>query len=306
MSSIFNAILAFENMKEAWEEVRDGGKTAGVDGWTSARFQRNWERHLWDLIADVRANRYKPRPLRVITIPKRRGGMRRLGIPTLRDRILQRATLQILSPRWDRQFLTCSFGYRPQLGLLQAVGAILRYRDRGLTWVLDADIDDFFNSLDLTLLWGLIQKNLREEPVLRLVRQWLDIGVVHPHTRRGIAQGTPISPLFSNLYLHEMDWRLVQARYTLVRYADDFIILARRREEIKHAHEFTAQVLDELKLRFEPSKTGITNFEEGFDFLGVHFKGDSYSYHWKEKRVQVHGNLKSLWHMRRYFPEGYE
>ena len=306
MQTLFNAILAFDNMKLAWDEVQDGGRTAGVDGWTALRFQRHWERHLWDLIADVRANRYKPSPLRIITIPKRKGGSRRLGIPTLRDRILQRAALQVLSPRWDRQFLSCSYGYRPNRSLLQAVGAILRYRDRGLIWVLDADIDDFFNSVDLAILWGLIQKKVNEASVLRLLRQWLDIGVVHPHTQTGIAQGTPISPLFSNLFLHEMDWRLVQARFTLVRYADDFIILGREREQVARARAFTAEILADLKLRFEPAKTRMTSFEQGFDFLGVRFEGDAYSYLWKEKRVEVQGGLQSLWHMHRYFPEGYE
>ena len=306
MAQMLDRILDFENMKEAWLETRRHGQAAGVDHWRVSRFQRHWEHHLRTLIDDVRSNRYKPRPLRVFYIPKRHGGRRRLGIPTVRDRVLQRATLQVLGPKLDRKFLSCSYGYRPGRSLFHAVAAILKYRDRKLTWVLDADIDDFFSSVDLALLQGLIAQNVRDPQVLHLLQLWLDVGMVDRRRKKGLAQGMPVSPLLSNLYLHEMDWQLVRNRWALVRYADDFIVLTYSRAEAERCQGIVADILAELKLRFEEEKTRITSFDEGFEFLGVAFERDSYAYTWQDKRVEVHGSRGPLWQMWDYFPHQYE
>ncbi len=306
MAQLLDRILAFDNMVKAWEETRRGGETPGVDHQTIRRFQRHWETHLWDLIAEVRANTYRPRALRIISIPKRHGGQRRLGIPTIRDRVLQRAALHVLGPKLDRKFLSCSFGYRPKRSLFHAVAAILKYRDRHLTWVLDADIDNFFDSLDQPLLWHLIQKEIRDPGVLRLLQLWLDVGVVDKKRRKGVSQGMPISPLLSNLYLHEMDWQLVRGRWALVRYADDFVVLTYSRAEAERCRGIVADILTDLKLQLDPEKTNITSFDQGFEFLGVAFDNDSYSYTWQEKRVRVHGQPGPLWSLWPYFPHGYE
>jgi group II intron reverse transcriptase/maturase len=306
MGHLLDRILDFENMTEAWEETRKAGETPGVDHVSVRRFQRHWETHLWDIIADVRANAYRPWPLRIITIPKRSGGKRRLGVPTLTDRVLQRAVLQMLGPRLDRKFLSCSYGYRPKRSLFHAVAAILKYRDRKLTWVLDADIDSFFDSMDQPLLWTLIQKEVRDPGVLRLLQLWLEVGVVNAHQQKGVSQGMPISPLLSNLYLHEMDWQLVRNRWSLVRYADDFIVLTYSQAEAERCQGIVADILDDLMLEFQPEKTHVTSFDEGFEFLGVFFDKDSYTYTWQDKRVQVHGSQGPLWGMWDYFPHGYE
>ncbi len=306
MAQLLERILDFENMTEAWQETRRNGKTAGVDHWSVRRFQRHWERHLRDIIDLVRSNRYKPHKLRIRYIPKRRGGRRRLAIPTVRDRVLQRATLQVLSPKLDRKFLSCSYGYRPGRSLFHAVAAILKYRDRKLTWVLDADIDDFFSSVDLALLQRLIAQNVRDPQALHLLQLWLDVGMVDKKRKKGIAQGMPISPLLSNLYLHEMDKRLVHLRWALVRYADDFIVLTYSRADAERCQGVVADILAGLKLRFEEEKTRITSFDEGFEFLGVAFDRDSYAYTWQDKRVEVHGSRGPLWRMWDYFPHQYE
>ena len=306
MAQLLDRILAFENMKEAWEETRAGGETPGVDHERARRFQRHWESNLWDLIADVRGNVYKARPLRIITIPKKNGGRRRLGIPTITDRVLQRAALQTLQPKLDRKFLSCSYGYRPRRSLMHAVAAILKYRDRRLTWVLDADIRSFFDSMDQALLRVLIQKEIHDPEALRLLDQWLAVGVVDARRHKGVSQGMPISPLLSNLYLHEMDWRLVRNRWALVRYADDFIILTTSRADAERCRDFVVEILDDLHLQLQPEKTRVTSFDEGFEFLGVAFDKDSVTYTWRDKRVQVHGNQGPLWGMWEYFPQGYE
>jgi len=306
MAQMMDRILDFENMAAAWKETRKGGKSAGVDHWSVRRFGWHWEEHVRDLIDEVRGNRYKPRKLRIIYVPKRHGGRRRLAIPTVRDRVLQRAVLQVLMPRLDRMFFSCSYGYRPKRSLFHAVAAILKYRERGLTWVLDADIDDFFSSVDLGRMRTLIAQHVGDPQVVKLLYMWLEVGRVDRKRDKGLAQGMPISPLLSNLYLHELDRRLVRWRWSPVRYADDFIVLTRDEASARHCYGVVEGVLHDLKLRFEPSKTRITSFDEGFEFLGVYFDRESYVYTWEEKRVRVKGSRGPLWSMWDYFPHGYE
>ena len=306
MGALLDKILDFENMKEAWDHTSTKGKAPGVDRWSIRRYRRRWEENLRSQMADVRANRYQPKRLRVRYIPKRSGGKRRLGIPTLRDRILQRAALQVLQWRFERKFLSCSYGYRPKRSLFHAVGAMLRYRDRGLVWLLDADIDNCFDSLDHEVLWPLLRREIDDAAVLRLLEQWLDVGIVDRKHGKGVSQGMPISPLLCNIYLHEMDWRLVRGRWALVRYADDFIILTYSRAEAERCQALVAEILAGMKLQFEPDKTCITSFGDGFEFLGVAFDADSYSYTWEGKRIDVSGSQGPLWSMWNYFPHGYE
>ncbi|MER2599359.1 MAG: reverse transcriptase domain-containing protein [Caldilineales bacterium] len=318
MASLFDQAVQFENLQRAWESTRDKGQTPGVDDWTTRRFARNWEENLRRLMADVRAHRYQCKRLRVRMIPKRaspsapsariprKRPLRRLGIPALRDRILQRAVLQVIAPRLDRQFLSCSYGYRPKRSLFQAVAAILRYRDRGHGWLLDADIDNCFDSLHHEVLWPLIEQAVPDSGLLSLFRQWLDVGMVNRAERRGVSQGMPVSPLLCNLYLHQLDYRLaVHGRWALVRYADDFVVLTRSREQAEQCREVTAAHLAELRLSLQAEKTGVASFHDGFDFLGVHFQGDSYRYVWQDKEIEVSGDIGPLWSMGRYFPHGY-
>jgi group II intron reverse transcriptase/maturase len=224
----------------------------------------------------------------------------------LRDRILQRAALQALGWRFERKFLTCSYGYRPKRSLFHAVAAVLSYRDRGLRWVLSADIDNCFDSLDHGVLWPLIEREIDEAPVLRLLEQWLDVGMVDRRHRKGVSQGMPIAPLLCNVYLHELDWRMTRARRPLVRYADDFIALARSRDQAIEAWGLVEGYLELIKLQLEPAKTGLTTFDEGFQFLGVRFEGDRYAYTWEGREVEVRGQMGPLWSMWEYFPHGYD
>lgn len=321
MAALFEQVLEFDNIKSAWEHTRSKGKTPGVDDWSARRFARNWEENLRRLMTDVRSNTYQCKRLRVRMIPKRAPrprpvsqpqrphspALRRLGIPALRDRILQRAVLQIIAPRLDRQFLNCSYGYRPKRSLFHAVAAILRYRDRGHGWLLDADIDNCFDSLHHDVLWPLIEQAVPDAVLLNLFRQWLAVGMVNRAEHRGISQGMPISPLLCNLYLHQLDYRLaVRGRWALVRYADDFVVLTRSREQAEQCREITAGHLAELRLSLQAEKTNVASFHDGFDFLGVHFEGESYRYMWQDKEIEVSGGMGPLWSLWRYFPHGYE
>ncbi len=301
---MLDEILSWPNLCLAWEKVADNRGSPGPDQVSIRRFARQWEENLRRLQALVRSGRYRPGGLRRVAIPKRDGGQRLLSIPNIGDRVVQRAVLNVLEHRLDRHFLGCSYGYRPRRGLRQAVGEILRLRDARQTWVVDADIDDCFDSLDHELLARMVARSVEERQVAALICQWMAVGRRRSHPDRGIAQGMPISPLLCNLYLHEMDWQLVRARWSLVRYADDFVICCAARSEAEQALAATAAVLATLKLRLEPAKTRITSFNDGFEFLGVFFQGDEYYFTWQDKRIAVTGAAPDwLWN---YAPQGYQ
>jgi group II intron reverse transcriptase/maturase len=269
------------------------------------RFARNWEANLRRIRDQVWTNRYRPAKLRRRAVPKRRGeGQRLIAIPIVADRVLQRAVLNVIDDLFDREFLDCSYGYRAGRGLRDAVAALLRYRDRGLTWVLDADIDDCFASLDHELLEGFLRKKIEDPVVMGLMRAWLRVGRRHKNPDRGIALGSAVSPLCCNVYLHQLDWELVRNRWALARYADDFVSCCPSRKQAEKVQDVVVDILAELRLHLEPTKTRITSFDEGFEFLGVRFYRDTYSFTWEDKVVEVEGPVPTwLWS---YMPDRYE
>lgn len=310
---LMQRILEMENLTAAWERVADNRGAPGVDGVSIRRFARQWEANLRRIRDQVWSQRYKPARLRRTAIPKRRsqgqhpelrGCQRLIAIPVVADRVLQRAVLNVVDDRFDREFLECSYGYRMGRGVRQAVAALLRYRDRGLTWVLDADIDECFDSLDHELLDGFLAARLDDALLLGLMRTWLKVGRRFKRPDRGIALGMPISPLWCNLYLHHLDWELVRNRWAMARYADDFVVCCASRRQARQAREVVIEALTGLRLQLEPTKTRLTGFDEGFDFLGVRFYRDSYSFAWEGKTVEVEGPVPAwVWG---YMPDGYE
>lgn len=292
-----------DNLRRAWDDVADNKGVAGADNVTIPQWRRNWEERLINLARAVRANQYQPGRLRVRRIPKPNApDWRVLRIPTLADRILQRAVLQQLHPVCDPRFFDCSFGYRPGRGLQDAIRAITRQRKKGYVWVLDADIDDYFNQVNHTLLRQFLRRDLPDHSLLPLINLWLDSWRVAPDQEKGIAMGSPLSPLLANIYLHRLDKHLINHGYWLARYADDFIVLSRSPADWQRSYQVTAAALARLKLRYEPRKTRLTTFEEGFEFLGVHFEEGWYWYTWEDKRIEVH-NDQADWLFGKYGPE---
>lgn len=302
MGSQLDRVLDPANLRLAWNEVAANRGMPGVDDVSIRRWGRTWEERLADLAAAVRANTYRPARLRARWIRKPSGGQRRISVPTVTDRVLQRAVLQVLTPLFERRFLSCSFGYRPRRGLHHAVARIVGYRERGLTWVLDADIDGFFDHIDHTLLLEFVRQDVHDARLARLIEGWICAGA--GHHPRGIPLGAVISPWLSNLYLHRMDCALVRGRWPLVRYADDFVVLARSEAQAIQARCVVCDVLAALHLQLQDKKTRIASFDQGFDFLGVRFKGGTFSYLWREKRVTVLGEPDGLFWL--YRPEGYD
>ncbi len=303
MGDLLQRVLDLDNLRSAWEEVAENKGMPGVDEVSVRRWARNWEERLVNLARDVRGNTYKPAKLRVRRIPKKRPGeWRTLRIPTVTDRVLQRAVYQVLCQIYEPLFLHCSFGYRPGRGLREAVQRIVYWRERGLTWVLDADIDAFFDNVDLALLTERLQERVEDAVVLGLIAGWLALGESRRGMGKGICLGSPLSPLLANIYLHPLDCALVKAGWHPVRYADDFVVLARCYAEAEQAHREVRAILETLKLAYEPHKTRIASFEAGWDFLGVHFEHDSYSYLWQEKTIKVAGERVD-WLFSRYGPQ---
>lgn len=291
MERLIERVLAQVNLRRAWNEVAENKGMAGVDNVSIRRWERNWEERLVELARAVRSNRYKPARLRVRRIPKKRPGeWRTLRIPTVTDRVLQRAVMQVLQPLYEPWFLDCSFGYRPGRSLKDAVQRILDLREANRQWVLDADIDEFFDSVDHALLLEFLRQDVADVVVLRLIEGWLKIGRPRPDEARGIAMGSPLSPLLANVYLHRLDRELISRRRDPVRYADDFVILTVTYREVEEVYQEVEEILAGLKLCYEPHKTRVTSFEEGFDFLGVHFYRDTYTYIWKDKEIEVEGD----------------
>lgn len=213
-----------------------------------------------------------------------------LRIPTITDRVLMRAVLNILHPVVDRTFLDCSFGYRPRRGLKDSITRIIILRSNEYLWVLDADIDDFFNQVDQELLMVFLAEDLPDKSLLQLFNSWLELCRPNPQIPRGIPMGSPISPLLANIYLHRLDYKIIQDGYEAVRYADDFLVFARSEQRIQQAYVNVKAHLAELRLTFEPSKTRLTSFEKGFHFIGAWFVNDEYRYTYRDKRIAVEGD----------------
>jgi RNA-directed DNA polymerase len=305
---MIDCILDRDNLHAAWLAVEANKGAPGIDQVTLARWGRNWEANLERVRAQVLANTYRPRRPRRFRVLKKDGTYRELSILTVSDRVLQRAALNILEPIFEQRFLNCSFGYRPNRSVANAVTTVVRCRERGLPWALRGDVQDCFDSLDHDVIMEHVRQAVQDTVVLGLIAAWLKAGrrtwaksrhgpqvpeirdpqseIRHPV---GIPLGAVISPLLCNVVLHQMDVDLTCAGWTLVRYADDLAALTRSEAEANAAREATEAALAKLRLRLNPHKTQITSFEAGFVFLGVEFRGDQYSYVRQNKRIVVQG-----------------
>ena len=284
------AVLSRENLGAAWESVRAKKGSPGLDGITIDRWARNWEANIERIISQVTSGTYHPtRPKRFTTI-QNNGKIRELSLLTVTDKVLQRAFLTVIEPEFEERFLDCSHAYRKNRSTATAIQQLLTCRDKGLHYVLDADLLDCFNNIDHAILVNLFARVNKDRFVLTLLGKWLLAGRKKSRLATGIPQGAVISPLLCNIYLHQLDAFMNSSGWHYIRYADDFVLLTRTYKEAETGKIAIQSLLDTLKLRYHPGKTIITSFKDGFTFLGVDFWDDYYGYFWQNQRVEVRGS----------------
>ena len=269
-------VIKVKNMKVAAKHVLDNAGSAGVDRIDTVEFKENYSVHMRELYREFLEDRYQPKPALRVFIPKSDGRQRPLGIPTVKDRIAQAAVRGILEPIYEKEFCDCSLGFRKGKSQIDAINKIEEYKQQGYKWVLDADIKGFFDNIDHELLIEFIRQKVTDGWVIEIIKSWLTMGVMkdgeYIPTEKGTPQGGVISPLLANVFLHEFDKVMVERGYKLVRFADDFVVMTKSKRKAKRAYEVVKEIITEkLKLELHPEKTVITNFGEGFVFLGFEF-----------------------------------
>ena len=278
-TNLVEDFLSLENFLHAFSNVAAKKGCSGIDEETIDDFQQNLRGNLSQLKSEVAANRYQPLPCKQVLIPKGDGQLRELRIPTVRDRIVQHALLNVLNPIAEQNFSDSSFAYRPSLSYLDAVNAVAKWRDLGYRSVLDADLTKFFDRISHQCLLKAVKTYVEHPGILGLIQGWVSVGVLAKEgiirADKGIPQGSVISPLLANIYLDSFDKSFSNTDWKLVRYADDFVVLAQTFDEVITAYSHVNQTLNSLGLELHPQKSLITNFQEGFRFLGHGFLEDA-------------------------------
>ncbi|MEK6754708.1 MAG: group II intron reverse transcriptase/maturase [Bacteroidota bacterium] len=273
--SLYDKVYAPANLERAWNKVRSNKGAGGVDRQSIADFEREKEKHLREVHRLLKEKRYKPLPLRRVYIPKGNGERRPLGIPVIRDRVVQQALLNVLEPIFEPTFHEHSYGFRPNRSTHTAIEHVVTSMQHGKEWVLEVDVRKYFDTVNHELLLDAVNTEVSDGGVLRLIRMFLESGVMEEGigwhaTEEGTPQGGVISPLLANIYLNTFDWEMAKRGHDMVRYADDFVVLCGSREEAEQAWADVRKMLGgKLRLTLHVEKTRIVyHRERSFDFVG--------------------------------------
>jgi len=277
--SLIDKVHRRATLEAAWLKVKKNKGAAGVDGITIKRFEVNKEKYLKELEQELKIGTYVPKAVKRVYIPKGQGKLRPLGIPGVKDRIAQQAIKMVLEPIFEKEFLDMSFGFRPKRGAQMALEEVNRLIKEGYTWVVDADLQAYFDTIPHEKLMAKVKKRISDGRIITMLEKWLKQEIMEECKKwvptAGSPQGAVISPLLSNIYLHDLDVAITSAGYKMIRYADDFVILTRNQIEAESALELVRTWVSEHELILHPEKTHLGNCMEkgeGFEFLGYRFE----------------------------------
>ena len=288
--SLMDKVVAARTLQAAWERVKRNRGAAGVDGQHIAAFEAQAARYLEELAADLRAGRYRPQPVKRVWIDKPgRRDQRPLGIPTVKDRVVQTALKLVCEPIFEATFCEQSYGFRPGRGCKDALRRVETLLEQGAVFVVDADIQQYFETIPRDRLMEGVHAAIADGQVLALLERFLGQGVMEGLERwepeAGTPQGAVISPLLANIYLNPLDHLMEERGWQMVRYADDFVVLCGSRQEAEAARAAIQRWVEEQGLALHAQKTRIVDARErgGFDFLGYHFERGM---HWPKRESE--------------------
>ena len=277
--SLMDKVCRPATLQAAWARVRANRGAAGVDGVSIERFAARSEVYLAELSTALREGNYHPQPVKRVDIPKGDGRTRPLGIPAVKDRIVQRAVTLVIEPIFEAAFCVGSYGFRPGRGCHDALREVDRLIEEGFTHVVDADLAGYFDSIPHERLMSRVEERISDGRLLQLIRDWLKGDVLQGMQRwtalAGTPQGAVISPLLANIYLHPLDALMAAHGYRMVRYADDFVVLCKSRESAAAALAEIRRWVAENGLCLQADKTQVGDCRqpgEGFEFLGYRFE----------------------------------
>jgi RNA-directed DNA polymerase len=289
--SLMDKVYRLPTLLSAFARVKANKGAAGVDHQSIEMYEQHLEANLQRLVGELRTSKYQPQPLWRKWIPKPGSKEKRpLGIPTVRDRVVQTALRAVLEPIFERTFAAQSYGFRPGRGCKDALRLVHYLLTEGYHWVVDADLKRYFDTIPFAPLLARVEEQVADGAVLALIEAYLHQGVLEEMTwwqpEAGTPQGAVISPLLSNIYLNPLDHLMAQQGWEMVRYADDFVILCRSEAEAQQALTLVQQWTAQAGLTLHPDKTRVVDATKpgGFDFLGYHFER---GYRWpREKSLQ--------------------
>ena len=277
---LIDKVWSPKSLGRSLEKVVAKGGSAGIDNQSARQVEVYRDQTIANLEQELRASQYQPQAVKRVWIPKPGSQeLRPLGVPTLRDKIVQGSLLQVVEPIFERDFAPQSYGFRPGKGCKNALRRVDELLQGGSDWVVDADLKSYFDTIPQERLMQRIGEKIADGRVLKLVEQMLQAGVMDSAkgwqaTEQGTPQGAVISPLLSNIYLNGLDWHMAEGGFEMVRYADDFIVLCRSQEQAQEALERVRRWVEDNGLTLHPTKTRLVNASQagGFDFLGYHFE----------------------------------
>lgn len=289
--SLVDKVYQLKNLRAAWEKVKANRGSGGIDGQSLEEFEQGLDEHLGRLHEELRTDRYQPLPVKRVEIPKagRPGETRPLGIPVVYDRVCQQAVLTRLEPIYEPVFDDSSFGYRPGRSAKEALRKVWREIEAGAEWIVDADLKDYFGTIDHDKLMTLVTQRVADGRVLMLIEQMLTAGYMEQGrlfpTPQGTPQGGVVSPLLSNILLTPFDREMRRQGYQLTRYADDWVITCRSRREAEAALRVARKVLKTLGVQINLRKTRVVHVRHGVAFLGYTVKRGSQALHLPAEKI---------------------